>query len=101
MQTIIKRLARFKIYIDRARWYYVLIQFFMIVLIYFNTMDFALSWWHYPMIFFAVIFSMIIAGFLDRRVGMIREEQRFYSTENPVIQDIVRRLKEIEKETKI
>ena len=101
MQKIIKRIARFKVYIDRARWYYVLVQFFIIILIYFNTMDFVLELWHYPVIFLVVIFSMIIAGFLDRQIGMIREEQRFYSTENPILQDIVRRLKEIEKETKI
>ena len=64
-------------------------------------MDFALSWWHYPVILLVVIFSMIIAGYLDRRIGFLREEQRFYTNENPIIQDIVRRLKEIEKETKI
>ena len=98
---MIKRLARFKVYIDRARWYYVLIQFFIIILIYFNTMGLELTWWHYPVILLVTIFGMIIAGYLDRRIGFLKEEQRFYSNENPVIQDIVRRLKEIEKETKI
>jgi len=97
LQTIIKRLARYKIYIDRSRWYYVLIQFFVIILIYFNTLDLQLDWWHYPIIFLVTISSMIVAGFIDRRIGMIREEQRFYSTENPVIQDILNRLKEFEK----
>ena len=94
---MIKRLSRFKVYIDRARWYYVLIQFFIIVLIYFNTKGYTLSWWHYPVIFIVVIATMIIAGYLDRRIGVLREEQRFYSTENPVLLDILEQIKELKK----
>ena len=95
---MIKRLARFKIYIDRARWYYVLVQFFLILLIYFNSMDFNLDWWHYLIVILVAFSGMVIVGFIDRRIGLIKEEQRFYAIENPVLADIVRRLKTLERE---
>ena len=94
--VMIKRIARYKIYVDRARWYYVLIQFFIIVLIYIETKGFELDWWYYPLLVIIILVSLIVIGFADRRAGMLKEEQRFYSTENPVIRDIVERLKRLE-----
>jgi asparagine N-glycosylation enzyme membrane subunit Stt3 len=86
---IIKRLARFKIYVDRARWYLVLIQFFIIVLIYTEQKGLELSWFHYPFIILGVMVVLVVVGFLDRLSGMIKEEQRFYSNENPIIKEIL------------
>jgi len=93
---VIKRLARFKIYIDRARWYYVLVQFFLILLIYFNSMGLNLDWWHYLIVISVAFSGMVVVGFIDRRIGLIKEEQRFYSIQNPVLVDIVKRLKSLE-----
>ena len=93
---MVRRLARFKVYIDRARWYYVLSQFFMIIIIFLRTIGIRPQWWEYLAIVIATLFIMIFLGYADRRFGMIREEQRLYSTENPVMQDIIRRLNNIE-----
>ena len=92
---MISMIARFKIYVDRARWYIVLVQFFMILLIYIDTKSIELVWWHYPIIVSITILAFILMGFIDKRIGLIKEEQRFYSTQNPVLQEI---LKEVRKE---
>ena len=61
-------------------------------------MDFNLDWWHYLIVILVAISGMVIVGFIDRRIGLIKEEQRFYAIENPVLADIVRRLKTLERE---
>ena len=90
---MIKRIARYKIYVDRARWYMVFIQFIMIIIIFLQSNGIVLHWTLYPVIVFAVLLLMIIVGYIDTRLGLIREEQRFYSTENPVISEILKVLK--------
>ena len=90
---MIKRIARWKIYIDRARWYLVLSQFFMILIIFINSTGLKVSWWHYPFIILGTLFTFIVVGYFDRRMGIIKEEQRFYSTENPVIQEILKEVR--------
>lgn len=49
-----------------------------------------LAWWHYPIVVAGVMFLFLVAGYADRKLGLIKEEQRFYSTENPVIQEILK-----------
>lgn len=90
---MIKRLARWKIYVDRSRWYFVLIQFLMIVVMFIESKGFVLSWWHYPLIVIGVLFLLVVAGFLDRSSGIIKAEQQFYADENPFFQDMMRELK--------
>jgi len=94
---MIKRIARFKIYVDRARWYYVLLQFFIIILIYLETKGFRLDWWHYPVIIIIALAGMIVIGFIDRWIGMLKAEQKFVTSENPDIQEILKRLKELKE----
>ena len=91
---MIKRLARYKIYVDRARWYMVFVQFIMIVIIFLQSNGINLHWGLYPLVVLTVLFIMVIIGFIDRKMGMIKEEQRFYSTENPIIQEILRKVNE-------
>ena len=90
---MIKRLARWKVYVDRSRWYFVLIQFLMIVVMFIESKGFVLSWWHYPIIVIGVLFLLVVAGFLDRSSGIIKAEQQFYADENPFFQDMMRELK--------
>lgn len=90
---MIKRLARWKIYVDRSRWYFVLIQFLMIVVMFIESKGFILSWWHYPLIVIGVLLLLVVAGYLDRSLGIIKAEQQFYADENPFFQDMMRELK--------
>lgn len=66
----------------------------MIVLIFIDTKGIELVWWHYPIVIAGVMAMFIVAGYVDRRTGLIKEEQRFYSNENPIIQEILNRLKD-------
>lgn len=66
----------------------------MIVLIFIDTKGIELVWWHYPIVIVGVMVLFLVAGFIDRKSGLIREEQNFYSTENPVIQEILNRIKD-------
>lgn len=66
----------------------------MIVLIFIDTKGIELTWWHYPIVIAGVMVLFIVAGYIDRISGLIKEEQRFYSTENPIIQEILNRLKD-------
>lgn len=66
----------------------------MIVLIFIETNGIKLTWWLYPVIIIGVMALFVVAGYIDRRSGLIKEEQNFYSTENPVIQEILKRLRE-------
>lgn len=93
---MIKRIARYKIYVDRSRWYFVLIQFLMIVIMFIESKGFELSLWHYPLIAIIVLFLLVVAGFLDRISGIIKAEQQFYADENPFFQDLLKRIKDLE-----
>lgn len=92
---MIKRLARWKVYVDRSRWYFVLIQFLMIVIMFIESKGFHLEWWHYPLIIIGVLSLLVVAGFLDRSSGIIKAEQQFYADENPFFQDMIKRIKEL------
>jgi hypothetical protein len=90
---VIKRIARLKVYVDRSRWYFVLIQFLMIVIMFIESKGFELEFWHYPLIIIGVLFLLVVAGYLDRVSGMIKAEQQFYADENPFFQEMMRKLK--------
>lgn len=90
---MIKRLARWKVYVDRSRWYFVLIQFLMIVIMFIESKGFHLEWWHYPLIAVGVLFLLVVAGYLDRSSGIIKAEQQFYADENPFLQEMMKEVK--------
>ena len=90
---MIKRIARLKVYVDRSRWYFVLIQFLMIVIMFIESKGFELEVWHYPLIIIGVLFLLIVAGYLDRVLGMIKAEQQFYADENPFFQEMMKEVK--------
>ena len=96
---MIKRLARWKVYVDRSRWYFVLIQFLMIVIMFIESKGFHLEWWHYPLITISVLVALVVAGFIDRALGIIKSEQEFYAQENPFFQNLMKEIKNIAIQT--
>ena len=90
---MIERIARWKVYVDRSRWYFVLIQFLMIVIMFIESKGFELEFWHYPLIIIGVLFLLVVAGYLDRSSGIIEAEQEFYAKLNPFLQEMMRKLK--------
>jgi hypothetical protein len=101
-----KAVVRWKIYVDRARMYIGYINFAMIAFVFLNSINDTSvrnlldenKFITYPLmiiIFFA--FSLIL-GRLDTKFGVRKEEMRNASTENPVVMDILKTVREIKKD---
>lgn len=87
MMLLIKRLARYLQYMDRSKRYVSTLQFILIVLMYLDMrIDF--SNWLFYFLMCAIVLSMLIIGFIDKRLKIYEEEQRYISENNPVIQEI-------------
>ena len=101
-----KTLVRWKIYIDRARMYIGYISFVMIAFMFLNDFkdesvrqfldENKLITYPVVMVLF-VVFSLLLGRF-DTKFGVRREEMRNSSTENPVMMNILKTLKKIEKD---
>ena len=99
-----KTLVRWKIYIDRAKMYLGYFQFFMLAFLFLNGLnnetiryfldDNKLITYPVVMILF-VIFSLIF-GRLDTKLGLRKEEMRNASSENPVLMEILEKVKKLE-----
>lgn len=100
--------VRWKIYIDRARMYIGYIQFFMIGIVFFESFkDRAIGQLVYeyiyisiPILFILFILFSLVLGYLDSRFGFKEEEQRNISKSNPVLMEILKSVKTLEKEVK-
>ena len=99
---------RWKIYIDRARMYIGYLQFFMIGIVFFESfkdaefgkMAYKYIYLSIPIAFIMFILASLIIGFLDSRLGLKEEEQRNQARSNPILMEILRSVKELEKEVK-
>ena len=92
-----KRLARFKVYIDRARWYMVYLQMLLMIAIFIQTSGFEMEWYYYPIILISVVCLFILFGYFEVKSGMLKHEQQKYGEENPVLQEILNEIKELKK----
>jgi preprotein translocase subunit SecG len=103
-----KTFIRWKIYIDRARMYIGYVQFFMIGLVLFESVkdqEIGKIFYQYlylsiPILFLIFIAFSLVLGYLDTRLGFKEEEQRNLSYSNPIMMDILKSVKEMEKEIK-
>lgn len=92
---MIKRLARFKAYTDRARWYSSTAQFILIILYTATSpIQFRLRLKMLALVIIVMI-GLIVIGYVDRKIGFIKEEQRFYSYENPMTMEIIEKLNKV------
>lgn len=94
---MIKLIARWKNYSDRARWYIVLVQFLMIVVMFLKSIGLGLEWWHYPIITILTLILLVLLGFVDFVSGIFKAEQEHISNNNPVVMDLQKDIKEILK----
>lgn len=101
-----KAVVRWKIYIDRARMYLGYFNFAMIAFVFLNSIkDDSIrnlldenKFITYPLMIIIFIISSLLLGRLDTKFGFRKEEMRNSSTENPVMMDILKTVKEIKKE---
>ncbi len=99
-----RTMVRWKIYIDRARMYIGYISFVMIAFMFLNDLndetirhfldDNKLITYPVVMVLF-IVFSLILGRF-DTKFGVRKEEMRNASSENPVLMEILEKVKNIE-----
>lgn len=93
---MIKSLIRWKIYADRARWYMAFGQTVLQLAIYFSLSGGSLSLYQWVLISLSTVVGFVVVGFIDVKVfKALKEEQRNYSEQNPVIMEILDKQKEI------
>ncbi len=99
-----KAFVRWKIYIDRARMYIGYISFIMIAFMFLNDLnDETIRYFlddnkliTYPVVMVLFIVFSLILGRLDTKLGLRKEEMRNASNENPVLMEILEKVKNLE-----
>jgi hypothetical protein len=87
---MIKTLARYKNYLARSNGYISLSTFGLVL--WQITPD-----WRFPFLAVAGVSALLYAGYLDCKLGILREEQRHIHTHNPLLTGIYDKLDELEK----
>lgn len=103
-----KAFVRWKIYIDRARMYIGYISFLMIAFMFLNDIDNdeIRSFLDdnklliYPIVMILFFGLSLVLGRFDTKLGLRKEEMRNASTENPVLMEILEKVKNIESHHK-
>jgi len=99
-----RALVRWKIYIDRARMYLGYFNFIMIAFLFLNSLkDETIRQFlddnkliTYPVVMILFVVSSLILGRLDTKLGLRKEEMRNASSENPVLMEILEKVKKME-----
>ena len=97
---------RWKVYFDRARMYIGYINFFMMIVIFINSIKdnrFGRYLVDYsaiaiPLLIIVFVGGSLFLGYLDSRLGIRKEEMRNLSTANPVIMEIYKTVMELKKQ---
>ncbi len=93
-----KLIARNKIYLDRSRTYLSYFQLLMLFKLTLSDIGISNNFW--LLIGFVVsIVLMLVVGYLDTKFGIRSRELEDNSIKNPVLMDILNRLKRIENDT--
>lgn len=93
---IVKTIARWKIYTDRARSYIGYIQFLMTATILLKVFKIDFGIIGYVILFLLFIFGCLVIGFLDTWLGLRREEITNANQQNKILLEIYERIKEYE-----
>ena len=90
-----KRIARYKVYTERSRWYMVYLQMLMLFALFLSDNGIRIDWWQYPILFVVVACAFITLGYFEVKLGMMKAEQLKISQENPMLLDILGQLKKL------
>lgn len=96
----IKKLIRYKVYIDRARMYYSYIQFFMIGYLFAKSIGFGPIVDKHKILTIIIgtpvmILIFLIIGRIDLKLGLIEGENVRHNELNPFNQEILKEIREI------
>ena len=104
LKRIRSKLVHSKVYLQRALGYASLVNLALVLFLALSNLerygiDIPLERWGIPL-FIALFFALILLGFLEDRLGFFAEEQQVTSRRNPQMNEILSRLKRIEKKLK-
>lgn len=99
-----KKLITLKIYFDRARMYLGYINFFILNMVLIESIENAslkeyiaqYKWVLIPLLFFSYVSLLLLIGYLDHKMGLRQEELRNNAIKNPVMQDLISSIKDIQ-----
>ena len=103
-----QKLIRWKVYLDRSKMYIGYVQFFLIILVFIQSMesnpvsDYVAN--HLiisiPVILVIFVFLSLIVGYIDSKLGLREEEIRNHSQSNPILREIKDSLASLHDEVK-
>ena len=104
-----RTVVRWKIYIDRARMYLGYINFAMIAFVFLNSIhDTSIrelldenKYITYPVMVLLFFSFSLVLGRMDTKLGVRKEEMRNSSNENPVMMDVLKTVKDIQKQNEM
>lgn len=94
-----ERIGRFRIYIDRAKWYVATLQASMIAVVFLDSIGVELNTIETVILFLVTPVLYIVVGYVDVKLGFLKSEQRKYNQENEAMQEILRKVDEINSKT--
>ena len=94
ISLILKRWSRFKVYIERSRWYATFLQMLLMIAIFIQTSGFEMKWYYYPIILVSTVCLFIVFGYFEVKSGLLKYEQQKLGDENPILQEILKEIKE-------
>ena len=91
-----QKLIRWKVYLDRSKMYIGYVQFFLIILVFIQSMesnpisDFVANNLiiSIPLILAIFVFLSLVVGYIDSKLGLREEEIRNHSQSNPILREI-------------
>ena len=92
-----RKIARYKIYFDRSRTYAGYLQLALIIKLFLSDVGIGSNVWLFVGLIACGVF-LITVGYLDTRLGIRRREIENQSWHNPVLMEILERLKKIEND---
>ena len=103
-----QKLIRWKVYLDRSKMYNGYVQFFLIILVFIQSVesnpvsDYVAN--HLiisiPVILVIFVFLSLIVGYIDSKLGLREEEIRNHSQSNPILREIKDSLASLHDEVK-
>ena len=103
-ENIKRKLIQYKIYLERARGWISLVQFSMVLVIFLKSIDLPEQVEYYlygyklvvfPIIMVVAILVFVYIGSLDTKKGLRKEEMRNNTMENPVFNEMIKKVREI------
>jgi hypothetical protein len=92
-----KLFARYKIYFDRARMYLSYVQSAAVVLTALKVFNIVPPLWAMPLLLIGFVVACLVVGWADKRMGLFEAEQQRISEQNPMLAEILERIKGLER----